>query len=95
MLGAWGGEEQGLVGSRAYAQKCKANDVDIIAMIQVRLISVRFTLCCDRRNAFAACEMRVEKGCFALLFVCVILTLFIIMLTRVHTLCVHAHARTG
>ena len=36
VLGAWGGEEQGLVGSRAYALACKNRGDNIVAMLQVR-----------------------------------------------------------
>jgi Zn-dependent M28 family amino/carboxypeptidase len=38
VIGAWGGEEQGLVGSRAYAQACKARGDNILAMLQADMI---------------------------------------------------------
>jgi len=41
VLGAWSGEEQGLVGSRAYAAKCKNNGDKILAMLQADMISYR------------------------------------------------------
>jgi len=41
ILGSWGGEEQGLVGSRAYAQRVKKEGMDIIAMFQADMIAYR------------------------------------------------------
>lgn len=41
VIGAWSGEEQGLVGSRAYAQKAKSRGDDIIAMLQSDMIAFR------------------------------------------------------
>merc|ERR1719272_295845 len=41
VLGAWSGEEQGLVGSRAYAAKCKTNGDNILAMLQADMIGYR------------------------------------------------------
>jgi len=41
VLGAWGGEEQGLIGSRAYARKCKDRNDNIIAMLQADMIAYR------------------------------------------------------
>jgi hypothetical protein len=41
ILGFWSGEEQGLVGSKAYAQRCKQDGVDIVAMLQADMIAYR------------------------------------------------------
>jgi len=41
VLGAWGGEEQGLVGSRAYALACKNRGDNIVAMLQADMIAFR------------------------------------------------------
>eukprot|EP00041_Stephanoeca_diplocostata_P011085 m.179985 g.179985 ORF g.179985 m.179985 type:complete len:452 (+) comp18405_c0_seq1:162-1517(+) len=41
IIGAWSGEEQGLVGSRAYAKACKDKGMDILAMLQADMIAFR------------------------------------------------------
>ena len=41
VIGAWGAEEQGLVGSRAYAKKMKDAGADILAMLQADMIAFR------------------------------------------------------
>jgi len=41
VLGSWGGEEQGLVGSKAYAKKCKDRGDNIVAMLQADMIAFR------------------------------------------------------
>lgn len=43
VLGSWCGEEQGLVGSRAYALKCAQGKVDVISMIQGDMLAYRKT----------------------------------------------------
>jgi len=43
VLGLWGGEEQGLVGSRAYAQRERQRNVNIIAMFQADMVVYRTT----------------------------------------------------
>lgn len=41
IIGAWCGEEQGLVGSRAYAKHCRDTNMDISAMIQGDMLAYR------------------------------------------------------
>jgi len=41
ILGSWCGEEQGLVGSRAYALNARQNGVDILAMLQGDMLAYR------------------------------------------------------
>lgn len=42
-IGLWGGEEQGLIGSRDYARRMREQQANIIAMIQADMIGVRNT----------------------------------------------------
>lgn len=41
IIGAWSGEEQGLVGSRFYARKLKAEGADVVAMLQGDMLAFR------------------------------------------------------